>query len=553
MIPDVLRQVWRMAASAMLALALLAGTMAASHADLIGDQRQLLGAIKAKAETARAKIGPSSDDDAKLVQIRTDLDGLVKSVLDVAVAFRPRLNEINKRLTDLGPAPTDPASSEVAEVAEERKRLNAEKAAINVALGETEDLSVAISKDIDDIAERRRNLFAADLSKRVEVTTVFSTQTVEEGRAELTSLFKTVQSWFSFVTRFKWNSVLGACFFALLSAAVMFIGGRRVFGSFYTADPAITEPSYLSRLSVAFWSTLIPSASVAVLLAVTYFLFDYFKVLRPDIRELMWSAFSMAAMVFFVHRLARAVFSPNLSSWRLVPVEAKPARLLTYLFTATAFVTGLDGFMNVVNETLGSPLSLTIAKSFVATVSVGLLVLLISLVRPSGKSVIKSPFDNGLRTFLFLLGLLPLAAALLGYIGFARFVSQQIVITGALLSTMYLGFKSAQSLQAEGAFANSGIGQMLSRRYALEDVSLDRIGVLISLLINLLVLAVGVPLILLQWRFRWEDISTWIYKAVNGFTIGSVTISLVGVLTGILAFLFVFFLTRFFEASEKRP
>ncbi len=547
MIPGRMRQVWRAISSFMLVAALLAGTLVPAHADLLSDQRLMLDGLKTKAEASRSKISDASGDDAKLVQIRTDLDVLVKSALDVAVAFRPRLTEINKRLTDLGPAPTDAGASEAPEVSEERKRLVSEKAAINVALGETEDLSVSISKDIDDIAERRRTLFAADLSKRVEVTTVFSSQTVEEASAEVSALVKSVKSWFSFVTRFKWNSVLGACFFALLSAAIMFIGGRRLFGNFFSADPQITEPSYLSRLSVAFWSTLIPSASFAVFLAVTYFLFDYFKVLRADIRELMWSAFSMSAMVFFIYRLARAVLSPSLRSWRLVHVEAKPAQFLVYLFTATAFVTGLDGFLAVVNETLGSPLSLTIAKSFGATVLVGLLVVMISLVRPSGKSVIKSPFDRASRTILFLLGLLPLIAAGFGYIGLARFVTQQIVITGALISTMYLGFQSARSLQAEGAFANSGFGQMLGHRFGFGDAALDRIGVLISLLINLLVLAFGIPLILLQWRFRWEDISAWLYKAVNGFTIGSVTISLVGVLTGILAFVFVLFLTRWFQ------
>ena len=41
----------------------------------------------------------------------------------------------------------------------------------------------------------------------------------------------------------------------------------------------------------------------------------------------IWFHWTMAAMVFFVHRLARAVFSPRLPSWRLVPVEAKPARV----------------------------------------------------------------------------------------------------------------------------------------------------------------------------------------------------------------------------------
>ena len=546
-IPKIRRQVWNLMTSVLLVVVLLFCAAGASRADLISDQRQLLTVLKVKADGASAKIPDASGDDVKLVQIRTDLDGLVKSVLDVAVAFRPRLTEINKRLTDLGPAPTDAGVAEPEEVVAERKRLTSEKAAINVALGETEDLSVAISRTIDDIAERRRNLFAADLSKRVNVTSVFSTQTLDEATVEASSLGKIITSWLSFVTRFKFKSMLGASFFALLCAAVMLIGGRRLFGSLFSADAAITEPSYLSRLSVAFWSTLIPSASFAVFLAVTYFLFDYFKVLRTDIRELIWSAFSMLAMVFFIYRLAHAVLSPSLRSWRLVHVEAKPAQFLVYLFTATAFVTGLDGFLAVVNETLGSPLSLTIAKSFGATVLVGLLVVMISLVRPSGKSVIKSPFDRVSRTILFLLGLLPLVAVGFGYIGFARFVTQQIVITGALISTMYLGFQSARSLQAEGAFANSGFGQMMGQQFGFGETALDRIGVLISLMVNLLVVAIGIPLILLQWRFRWEDISAWLYQGVNGFTVGSVTISLVGVLTGILAFAFILLLTRWFQ------
>jgi potassium-dependent mechanosensitive channel len=547
MIPHRFSHACRLLTALFAAAFLLSSFVSSASADPPGEQQKVLADLKVKAGAAGAKIAPSSGDDAKLVQIRTELDQLVKSALDVAVTFRPRLGEINKRLTDLGAAPTDPAITEEKSIADERKRLISEKAAINLLLGETEDLSVSISRQIDEIAELRRTLFADDLTKRVDITTVFGTDTVASIRNEASSLVKIVKSWFSFVTRFKLNSVLGACFFALLGAVIMFVGGRRLFGSFYSPDPNVEEPSYLGRLSVAFWSTLLPSASVAVFLAGTYFFFDYFKVLRTDIRELMWSLFSMSTMVFFIYRLARAVLSPKLSSWRLLPVEAKPAQLLVYLFTATAFVTGADGFLTVLNETLSSPLSLTIAKSFGTTVLVGLLVVAISLVRPSGKSVIKTPFDNGFRAVLFLLGLLPLIAALLGYIGLARFVTQQIVVTGALLSTMYLGYKSAQSLQAEGAFANSGIGQMLALRYRFEDMTLDRIGVLISLLINLLVLAVGIPLILLTWRFQWEDIRAWLYKAVNGFTVGSVTISLVGVLTGLVAFFVILMLTRWFQ------
>jgi small-conductance mechanosensitive channel len=510
------------------------------------DQSKVIEALEIKSEAIRPKIKEASNDDAALVKIRTELDELGKSVLDVAVAYQPRLAEINKRMTDLGPAPAGDGTEPPA-VTAERKRFAAEKANINLILGETEDLSVEIGRMIEEIGQRRRDLFAADLTKRQDISSVLSAETITAFNTELSRLNRIVRSWFIFVSRFKVQSMLGAAFFALLAAAIILIGGRRLFGSFYNADPAEVEPSYLSRLSVAFWSTSLPAASFAVFLSVTYLLFEYFNVLRTDIRELMYSAFSMAAIVFFIHRLSKAVLSPSLPNWRLALVEAKPARLLVYLLTSTAVVTGFDGFMSVVAETLGSPLSLTIAKSFVASLLVGLLVLVISFVRPSGKSVINSPFDRPSRTMLFLLGLVPLAAALFGYIGLARFMSQQIVITGALVITMYLGFKSAQSLQAEGAFATSRIGGFLARTFELGEVATDRVGVLVSLLTNFLVLAIGIPLILLQWRFQWEDIRSWIVKAFNGFTVGSVTISLVGVFTGIAAFIIVLLLTRWFQ------
>ncbi|MGB8816990.1 MAG: mechanosensitive ion channel domain-containing protein [Rhizobiaceae bacterium] len=546
MIPQAIRHLARLVLIAAVICLAGAGTVSADPPRTVAGQVTVLEALAAKAEAIRPKIETASGEDAKLVQVRAELDQLQKSVLEVAVADRPRLAEINKRLTDLGPVPAGDGDESPA-VTAERKQLAAEKAAINLLLGETEDLSVSIGRMIEDIGQRRRDLFAADLTKRQDIRSVFGSETLGAAQTEFATLNRIVKSWFTFVTRFKLQSMLGAAFFALLSAAIMFIGGRRAFGDFYTPDPTAENPSYLSRLSVAFWSTLLPAATFAVFLGVTYLLFDYFKVLRTDIRELMYSAFSMAAMVFFIHRLGRAVLAPSLPEWRLVNVESTPARLLSALFTATAFVTGLDGFLNVVNETLGSPLSLTIAKSLFSTVLVGLLVLAISLIRPSGKSVIKSPFDNGFRTVLFLLALLPLIAAFLGYIGLARFASQQIVITGAVLITMYLGFKSAQSIQAEGAFATSGIGQFFGKRFEFGDVALDRIGVLVSLLINLFVLLIGVPLILLQWRFQWEDISGWFYKALNGFTVGSVTISLVGILTGLVAFMVVLALTRWFQ------
>src|SRR5690606_15812075 len=145
------------------------------------------------------------------------------------------------------------------------------------------------------------------------------------------------------------------------------IGGRRLFGNLFDADP-IEQPSYLSRLSVAFWSTLLPSAALGVFLAATYFFYNYYGVLRYDIAQLMMTLFIVIAIVFFVYRLASAVFAPRLPNWRLLPMQTGAARMLFWLTLLAALVTGADFFASRINEVLLSPLSLTVAKSLVATV-----------------------------------------------------------------------------------------------------------------------------------------------------------------------------------------
>ena len=79
----------------------------------------------------------------------------------------------------------------------------------------------------------------------------------------------------------------------------------------FDADPAAEDPSYLSRLSVAFWSTLLPTAAVGVFLVSTIFFFNYFNVLRGDIGIYLNSLFTVIGLVFCVNRLANAVLSPE--------------------------------------------------------------------------------------------------------------------------------------------------------------------------------------------------------------------------------------------------
>jgi potassium-dependent mechanosensitive channel len=515
---------------------------------VIAEQQKVIDDLTRKTDDLEKQIADNSEDDARLVDIRLQLEELGRQLLTSGQAFRPRIAEINARLDQLGPVPGKDQPAEPDVVTVERQNLVAQKAEINAFLGVAENLSIRINSLVNKIAEMRRELFANLLTKRTVINYELAGEVVEAFGDAGDDLYRTTESWLRFVVRFKLSSMLAATFFALVAALVLLVGGRRLFGKVFEADPEVEKPSYLSRLSVAFWSTLMPTMAVAVFFATTYFLYDYFEVLRGDIGTMLAALFLVTGVVFFVHRLATAVLSPQLPNWRLIAVETRPARLLLWLISATAIFTAIDGFLNTVYRVLDSPLSLTVGESLVATVLTGIMVVLIGLVRPfadeEGRPKRWHPL---LRFALFFLGGLTLGAALLGYIGFARFMSAQIVVTGAVLATMYIGFLSARAISDEGAFAYTTLGRRLERRFNLDETTLDQLGLVVSIAINIFVVVIGLPLILFLWGFQPGDISAWAYSLATQIKIGSVSFSLIGILTGLLVFVFGYFITRWFQ------
>jgi small-conductance mechanosensitive channel len=515
---------------------------------IVREQRAVLDNLRLRTDQLEKQIAANSEDDARLVDTRLQLEETERELLQSSVAYRPRLAEINARLDQLGPVPAEGQPPEPDLVASERQALVAEKAEINAALGVAEDQSIRINTLITRITEMRRDLFSRLLTRRYDIGTALAGEVAEAAKGETGELYRTVSSWLRFVVQFKLRSVLFATFFALLAAAILSIGGRRLFGRMFVADGDVENPSYLSRLSVAFWSTLVPTAALAVFLATTYLLYDYFGVLRGDIGTMMTSLFIVIGLVFFVHRLGSSVLSPRLPNWRLIAVDTRAARLLLWLVSATAVFTGIDVFLNTVYTVLDSPLSLTVGESLIATVLTGILVVLIGLVRPfTGDDGRPRRWHPLLRSTLFLLGGVTIAAALFGYIGFARFLSAQIVVTGAVLATMYIGYLSARAVAEEGAFGNTALGRRFEGRFSLDAATLDQLALVISIAINILILMVGVPLILFLWGFQPGDIQAWLYNAANGITIGSFTISFTGIFSGILVFILGYFLTRWFQ------
>ncbi|MBZ9846553.1 mechanosensitive ion channel family protein [Mesorhizobium sp. CA14] len=530
--------------------ALEASAQAIGHGSsrLIADQTKVIQDLTVRTDGLEKKLSDPDQDDAGLVDIRLQLEDISRAALNSALAFRQRLTDINNRVEVLGPPPAQGQPAEPVIVSSERGALATEKAQINAVVASAQNLSIRVNGLVDKIAVMRSELFRSVITKRYDLTDALSPQAFSDAHDQFTGLYKAVSSWASFAVRFKFQAILAATLMALALAAVLLIGGRRLFGRIFEPDPTVEDPSYLSRLSVAFWSTLLPTLALGVFFASAVFFFNYYNVLRGDIGTFLNALLTVIAMVFCVNRLTNAALEPRLPNWRLIPVATGRARWLVGLTTAMALVLGFNYFLSVVNEKMGSPLSLTIARGFVAAIIVGIILILMGLLRPFRKADGSwRPWPAWLRLMAVALGLFTIAAALLGYIGLALFVSFQVVVTGTVLVTAYIGFLSARAIGEEGGFADTSVGRWLSENSSYEDTALDQLGLVVSIAINLMIVVVFLPLILLMWGFQPGDIEAWAYKLATGVTIGSVTISFLGILSGIVVFGIGYFLTRWFQ------
>jgi len=516
---------------------------------LVADQAAIIDGLAAQVDLDDKAIIDDADNDIRLVEIRLNLEDVLDKVLVSGVAFRPRVSEINNRLEQLGPAPAAGQPPEPERVQQERQALTAEKAEINVLLGKAEDLSVRINGLLTKISTLRRDLFTNLLTKRYELSDTIGNQVTKDVIDEGRTLRQRIGSSLWYVYTFQFKALTTAIFIALLVAAAAHLVGKRLFGALITRDPAIEHPSYVSRLSVAFWSALLPAVAQLLFLVVVWTLFESYSLLNIDVRVFLIGFMAVLALGAVIYRLSHAVLSPDMPNWRLIDVERRPARVLIWLMTALALIVGFDWLAGVISDRLGSPLSVTIVKGLFAAILSGLVIMTIAQVRPFADSKGEPQrWPGWFRAILYIVGVGSIFAAIAGYVSLAQFISAQIVVTGAILTTAYIGLLASRAISEEGGFAKTGVGRWLRSSSSMDDAQLDQLGVLSSVVINILLVIAFMPFVLFQWGFQPGDIAAWMRRAAGGFQIGSFSFSPFAIVTGVIVFVLGYIITRWFQS-----
>jgi small-conductance mechanosensitive channel len=499
-------------------------------------------------EALQKSVDDAASADAELSKLRVQADAIVTVISNAMGKLERRFNLVAKRLEELGKAPADGKVEDVG-LTSDRKRLTSEQAQMNTILTDGETLDTAASALSTRISELRRKLFTETLLRRTEITAEVLDETRDAARGETEELVNKTQSSLDFMWNYKRNSLFAALFLSLAAAVFFRALVRWVFAPLIRSEVEHENPAYITRLSRAFWSTLIPTIAIAAFVATSLFLLDYFNVLREDIEQIFQALLWVLAAIYFVYRLADSVVAPRRPGWRLIDVSDRGARTLVIFASMMAVVNGIAYFVGEATEALDSPLVLSVAKGFVSSVIIGLLLIALAFVKPmrahDGGADLRWP--RFIRIVFLIGGIALILTSLIGYIGLAQFASTQIVVTGALLITIYIGFLTGHAISKHNVFRSTSAGRYLAEKHGVDDIRLDQLGLVIGLVIYAFVVIWGLPLIMLQWGFQSVDIWSLFVRLFTEIKIGNITISLLGILVGLLLFVAGYFATRWFQ------
>jgi small-conductance mechanosensitive channel len=490
--------------------------------------------------------------DGALAAHRADLDRLSRSILDVALAASNQLKTVSQLLTDLGAAPDAGAPPEPEEVTRERQRLSALRGEATLILRDAEQMSVQAGNLVDRINTRRSELFVRNVFSRTPANMAFWNQFTDRTGAEIQSIKRLLSFWMRSISAREPSNLAYAAALSLAVAIAIAVIVLRFAWPFF-ARPVIDERQhYMRRLFSALLTALVPSMSVALVLAATFLIFRGYALLPANIEQLARILFTTVAGLTFFFFLTRAVFAPNRHNWRLFEISEPAAHRLTALATAMAVVYAFDYALTQISVALYSPLVMVVGKSFFSTLLIAAILagILHTRLDDAGDEP-GAARTRGWRPWFFWLMwaviALMVVSVLAGFISLGRFVSSQVVVTGAILVTMYVGLLSARAVSQMGALAETRLGQYLARSLKFSKLAVDQFGLVLGLSLYAAILTVGIPVVLLQWGFKRDDVLGWVGRFFEGISVGGVEISLGAIVVAIMAFAVGLVLTRIFQ------
>jgi len=480
-----------------------------------------------------------------------DMRGQVSTVMEEASAFAaqlaPEVAAAAAQIKTLSPAS---GSNETLSDAIKAELQVAEKTYADLSGSQRQAQAIVArgAATLAKINDRRRQMFTARLLQHG--SSIIDPQLWLDASAEAPNfageIGDIVVEWSGAIGNNADRSAVAVIGLFLVTLGLAVIPGRRVLlrRLWRPAKDAARSrrDKVLAGTAIVAINTLVPATA----LFAGHALLQSFDLVPERISEI-WFSLSAVVIVFCMSLgIARALLAPGHPELRLVSLDDALAGRIYRLVVTIAFIQSLAIFINRLTRITATAPPFTIVIAGILTISSA--VLIIITVRALNRRPDASEGDeeeegesgSALRRAAFVLASIAAAAAiaacLLGFIAFGRFITTQVAWAATVFSLLFLLTALLDELTAAWFRRQGAVGSRLISSVGFAPRSLTQLGVVFNGVARVILTAIALLSVIAPWGFDSDSVFVSIRQVFVGFTIGSIVVSPSTLLTALVVF-----------------
>jgi potassium efflux system protein len=483
----------------------------------------------------------------ELNRLRDELQRIRADVADSWSKIEPRLDLDRDQIKLLGAAPAAGQPAEPEQAARNRADMNYHLGLLTAAEAAVNSTNLRVDNLLDKIQDVRRKNFTSALFQPIPGLYAYDTwvnvpQYIPDAARRVRELV--ADWWKEPQNRADFGrTALEALMMLLALSVASWRGIRRL-----RRWEDVGEPPYWRRASSAAGVILLRALPVVAPAVFLCAMTANTQALPERLDWLFYLTTQAIVIVFVVGALVTTAFAPRAPQWRLIAVSDARAARICGLVLLLAFFYSLTSLLYGVTRLVQAPFALTIAVALPSSLVLSAIV--IALLRTTGEggsaTAPSARVFRLIRAVVWIIVAAIVVCALTGYLPLARFLGQQLIVTGSILSLVYLlllwvdGF--VQGLGDEG----TPIGRWLKRSARIEWR--EQLALPLSLILKFAVLVLAVPFLMLQWGYNWPDIGEWYRQLFFGLHVGNTEVTFGALLASVVVFGLGFAAARLFQS-----
>ena len=487
-------------------------------------------------------------DVGELIEFIPYLNEMSVKINAVRTPISEEIKLIEKRIEALGEVNENVTEAKV--ITQKRQEYNLELIREKTRLSEIDILSAKIDELNQRIFNIRNEMLWGNMLK-TEMSLV-NPVTLLKANHELLSfaldIIKSPQVWYGNLNleqkkTVKNNIITIVLIILFISVLGYFLRNVIIKRLGYRSD--IDSPKLARKIvaSLAVWCAygIIPTAIIAFCL---HWLMQATLVQGSFLGIILHSALYYLLYIIIGRATCRVVFTPYNEKWRLINMPTDKAKRMTKAIYFTIFMVGIFAYLQNVVTLSKYPLELLTYILAVSSSVKALCVAWISYIYFADEQTENATDENDDDTvnekegYTYRVGMLvsvfTVAIIGLSLFGYARLAS--FIVNRSLLSAILIGgFGIVRN------FIYDGIKQILLmglwvKTFRMRKMFLRKFDFWFGIIAEPIMLLVLIGAILVLWGMPFDVLKSNVYKAISGFTVGGIKISLLSIMWGLIVF-----------------